>query len=228
MIIAIDGPSGVGKGTVARAVAAALGYPHVDTGVMYRAVAWKALREGVALDDEQAVASVAERTRADASGGRVCVDGEDIAAAIRTPGIDQAAAQVARLPRVRAVLVEQQRRLGASGDVVMEGRDIGTVVFPHAEVKIYLDASPEERARRRSLDPAHAGSHDLATVKTELDARDRSDRTRSVAPLTMAPDARLVDTTGLSIEEVVERVMLIVRRAEGAKGAEGAGGPAAP
>ena len=211
MVIAIDGPSGVGKGTVARAVAAALGYRHVDTGVMYRAVAWKAGREQVPLGDEAAIADVAERTDVEASGTALRVDGEDVSAAIRTPEIDRAAALVARLPRVRAVLVAKQRRLGSAGRVVMEGRDIGTVVFPDAGVKIYLDASPEERARRRSLDPAHAGSHDLATVRTELDARDRSDRTRAVAPLAMAPDAHLIDTTGLTVVEVVDRVMAIVR-----------------
>lgn len=211
MVIAIDGPSGVGKGTVARAVAAALGYRHIDTGVMYRAVAWKARREQVPLDDEAAVAAVAGQTDIEASGTVLRVDGEDVSAAIRTPDIDRAAALVARLPQVRAVLVAQQRRLGSAGHVVMEGRDIGTVVFPDAAVKIYLDAAPEERARRRSLDPAHAGSHDLATVRTELDARDRSDRTRAVAPLVTAPGAHVIDTTGLTIAEVVDRVMAIVR-----------------
>lgn len=211
MVIAIDGPSGVGKGTVARAVAATLGYRHVDTGVMYRAVAWKACRERVPLADEAAVAAVAERTEVLASGTGLLVDGEEVGAAIRTPAIDRAAALVARLPRVREVLVAQQRRIGSAGDVVMEGRDIGTVVFPDAAVKIYLDAAPEERARRRSLDPAHAGSHDLATVRTELDARDQSDRTRAVAPLAIAADAHLVDTTGLTIAEVVDRVLAIVR-----------------
>lgn len=211
MVIAIDGPSGVGKGTVARAVAAALGYRHVDTGVMYRAVAWRACRNSVPLDDEEAVAALASRTVVETLGGLVRVDGEDIAAAIRTPEIDCAAARVARLLRVRQVLVDQQRALGAGGNVVMEGRDIGTVVFPNAEVKIYLDAAPEERARRRSLDPAHAGSHDLETVRNELDARDRSDRTRAVAPLTMPSDAHFVDTTGLTIEEVVTQVLRIVR-----------------
>ncbi len=214
MVIAIDGPSGVGKGTVARAVAAALGFRHIDTGVMYRAVAWKACRQQVGLGDEDAVAALAERTDVQASGTMLRVDGEDVAAAVRTPEIDRAAARVARLPRVREVLVAQQRRLGSEGNVVMEGRDIGTVVFPDAAVKIYLDAAPEERARRRSLDPAHAGSHDLATVRTELDARDRSDRTRAVAPLTMAPGAHVIDTTGLTVQDVVERVMAVIRNQE--------------
>lgn len=211
MVVAIDGPSGVGKGTVARAVAAALGCRHVDTGAMYRAVAWKARREGVPLGDEDALVRLAEATRIEPTAGAVRVDGEEVGAVLRTPEIDRGAARVARLPAVRQVLAAQQRRLGEAGTAVMEGRDIGTVVFPDAAVKIYLDAAPEERARRRSLDPAHTGSNDVATVRTELDARDESDRTRAVAPLAVAPDAHVIDTTGLSIAEVVERVLTIVR-----------------
>src|SRR5206468_4741391 len=156
LVIAIDGPSGAGKGTVARAVAAALGYRHVDSGAMYRAVGWKALHERLPLDDEAAIAALAERTRIDITETSVTIDLADITRAIRTPEIDRAAAAVARLPRVRAVLVERQRQIGAAGAIVMEGRDIGTVVFPHADVKIYLDASPEERARRRANDLAHS------------------------------------------------------------------------
>src|SRR6185295_331231 len=157
LIIAIDGPSGAGKGTVARAIASTLGYRHVDSGAMYRAVGWKALHTGVALEDEAAVTALAVRARVEISSTQVSIDGEDITRAIRTPEIDRAAAAVARLPRVRAVLVERQRQMGATGAIVMEGRDIGTVVFPHADVKLYLDADPEERARRRAADPAHTG-----------------------------------------------------------------------
>jgi cytidylate kinase len=153
LIIAIDGPSGAGKGTVARAVAARLGYRHVDTGAMYRALAWKALHDGLDLADEAAVAAAAERATFDLEQGRVGIDGHDVASAIRTPEMDRAATQVARHPAVRRVLVARQRGYGAAGAVVMEGRDIGTVVFPDADVKIYLDASPEERARRRATDP---------------------------------------------------------------------------
>jgi cytidylate kinase len=158
LIIAIDGPSGAGKGTVARAIAARLGYRHVDSGAMYRAVSWKAIRDKVALDDEAAVAKVADRSRIEVTDAGVTVDGEVVTREIRTPAIDQAAASVARLPRVRAILVARQRALGAGGGVVMEGRDIGTVVFPGADVKIYLDASAQERARRaKARDPAHTG-----------------------------------------------------------------------
>ena len=212
ILLAIDGPSGVGKGTVSRAVARALGYRHIDTGAMYRAVAWKARREGLALDDEMAVAALAARVPLDVGQGIVVADGVDITADIRTADMDRAAASVARLPRVRAILVERQRALGGGGGVVMEGRDIGTVVFPDADVKIYLDASPEERARRRAADPAHAGSgQPLADVATALAARDKSDATRAASPLTIAPDAVLIDTTGVPIEEVVGRVLELVK-----------------
>jgi CMP/dCMP kinase len=212
LIIAIDGPSGAGKGTLARAVARALSYRHVDTGAMYRAVGWKALREGVALDDESAVAALADRATLDINEDRVVIDDHDVTRAIRTPEIDRAATAVARLPRVREILVTRQRSLGRGGGVVMEGRDIGTVVFPDADVKVYLDASAEERARRRASDPAHTGGPGtLVGVQHDLQARDRSDSTRAVAPLAVADDAIYVDTTGLAIDDVVERVMEIVR-----------------
>lgn len=211
MIIAIDGPSGAGKGTVARSVARALGYRHVDTGAMYRSVAWAGLHRQVPLDDEEAVAALAARAKIEVSEERVAIDGVDVTRAIRTPEIDRAAAQVARLPRVRAILLEQQRALGASGRIVMEGRDIGTTVFPGADVKIYLDADPAERARRRANDPAHQGSGAaISTVASALEQRDASDRTRTASPLTMAPDAVLIDTTHLTIPEVVQRVLEIV------------------
>jgi cytidylate kinase len=215
LIIAIDGPSGAGKGTIARAVASRLGYRHVDTGAMYRALAWKGLRESIDLADEAAVAALAQRVAFDVGDGRVGVDGEDVARAIRTPEIDLAASIVARQPRVREALIARQRALGAQGGVVMEGRDIGTVVFPRAQVKIYLDASPEERARRRATDPAHAsgtGAAAIPEVAVALAERDRLDRTRTASPLTIAEDAVVIDTTALSIEDAVERVMEEIRR----------------
>jgi CMP/dCMP kinase len=211
LVISIDGPSGAGKGTVARAVASELGYRHIDSGAMYRAVAWKALQSGIALDDEDSLTGLAERSRIDFGGASVSIDGEDISRSIRTPEIDRAAAAVARLPRVREVLVAQQRELGAGGGIVMEGRDIGTVVFPRADVKIYLDASAEERARRRALDPAHSRAASVAEVESALIERDRSDRTRDVSPLYVASDAVLVDTTDQPVPAVVREVLDVVQ-----------------
>jgi cytidylate kinase len=216
LIIAIDGPSGAGKGTVARAVAGELGYRHVDSGAMYRAVGWKALRDAVPLDNEAEVAALAERSRIEVSDARVAIDGADVTRAIRTPEIDRAATAVARLPRVRAILVDRQRQMGSGGRIVMEGRDIGTVVFPNAEVKVYLDASPEERARRRAVDPAHTGGpaavSDVATLLTQ---RDEIDRTRKASPLYAAADAVIVDTTGKNIDEVVKEVLEVIAMKQG-------------
>ena len=211
-VIAIDGPSGVGKGTVARAVAAALGFRHVDTGAMYRAVAWRAGQLGVDLDDEAAVLGVAKSAVLEVDGSRVVIDGTDVSAAIRTPEVDRATTRVARLPGVREELVARQRALADRGPVVMEGRDIGTVVFPAAAVKIYLDASPEERARRRAHDPAHsaAQTQDLAHIAEAMQRRDENDRTRQASPLCIAADATVVDTTAIPAGQVVAQVLAIV------------------
>ncbi len=212
-LIAIDGPSGAGKGTVARAVAVALGFRHVDTGAMYRAVAWRASQLGIDLDNEDAVLQLARAAVLDVDGSTVVIDGTDVSVAIRTPEIDRATTRVARLPRVRAELVARQRALADTGPLVMEGRDIGTVVFPDADVKIYLDASPEERARRRATDPAHtaAQTQALADIAQAMQRRDENDRTRQASPLSVATDAIVIDTTGMAIAQVVDRVLVIVR-----------------
>jgi cytidylate kinase len=180
---------------------------------MYRAVGWKALEQRVPLDDERAVARIAEQSRIEVVTGVVRIDNIDVTRAIRTPEIDRAAAAVARLPLVRRELVIRQRGMGADGGIVMEGRDIGTVVFPAADVKIYLDASPEERARRRALDPAHTGGPTaVADVATALTARDQLDRTRAASPLYAAPDAIVIDTTGKPVGQVVDEVLRVVEK----------------
>ncbi len=189
---------------------------HSATGTSIRAPCiepsgWKAAHEGIPLDDEAAVSELARRANLVVEGGVVSIDGHDVTRAIRTPEIDKAATAVARLPKVREALVARQRTLGAEGGVVMEGRDIGTVVFPNADVKIYLDASAEERARRRATDVAHSGSQaGQAAVAAAIQARDTADTTRSVSPLSIAPDAVHMDTTGMPIDQVVSRVMELV------------------
>lgn len=213
LVIAIDGPSGAGKGTVAATLAASLGYRHIDTGAMYRAVGWKANVERVALDDEGAVADLADRARIVVEGGVVSIDGHDVTRAIRTSEIDKVAAAVARLPRVREIMVARQRTLGARGRIVMEGRDIGSVVFPAADVKIYLDASADERARRRAGDSAHTGGQaGQEAVAASIAARDEADTTRGASPLTLAEDAVYIDTTDMPINQVVGTVMQLVRQ----------------
>jgi len=223
MIIAIDGPSGVGKGTVARAVASALGMRHVDTGAMYRAVAWRAEQLGLSLDDEDQIARLAAAATIEIDGSDIRIDGADASHAIRTPEIDRATTRVARLSRVREALVARQRALAEPDGVVMEGRDIGTAVFPDADVKIYLDASPEERARRRAHDPSHTSSQTqaLADIAQAMQRRDDNDRTRQASPLSVAQDAITIDTTSLEIRQVVERVLVIVSAKQETAGRDG-------
>jgi cytidylate kinase len=221
LIIAIDGPVGSGKSTLARRVAALLGYVYIDTGAMYRSVALKAQRRGVPLDDGDKLAALAAKTRIDlkqvdgAAGGaqQVLLDGEDVTALIRTPEVAQAASKVAMQPGVRKVLVAEQRRAGEKGGVVMEGRDIGTVVFPDAQLKIFLTASPEVRAERRWLDHQQKGdSIDLAHTLEEVLQRDRRDRERSTSPLVRAKDAVVIDSTAMDAEEVARLVVLLAKK----------------
>ena len=212
VVIAIGGPSGAGKGTVARRLASVFKCQHIDTGAMYRAVAWRAMQDGYSFDDEVALADIARNACFDFGEAKVAMDGYDVTELIRTPEIDAAAAKVARLSKVRAALVTRQRALAEGGRVVMEGRDIGTSVFPGANVKIYLDASPEERAERRAQDPAHKRPTNVCVeeVASALKARDHLDRTRAESPLKQAQDAVFVDTTGVPLDQVVRQVVEIV------------------
>ena len=202
MVIAVDGPAGAGKSTVARAVAAALGYTYLDSGAMYRCVGLASLRRAA---PPKTLASFLHIELGD----RVLLDGEDVTEAIRTPEVSEAASQAAAIPEVREAMVEKQRALMATGDWVAEGRDIGTVVAPDAGVKVFLTASPEERARRR----ADELSADHATVLAEQAIRDERDTTREHSPLEPAPGAVVLDTTGLSIDEVVARIADLARAA---------------
>ena len=208
-VVAIDGPAGAGKSTVARAVARALGFTYLDSGAMYRSVALAAAQRGVPA--AQAASSARIEFDADGSGEarRVLLDGSDVTAAIRTPEISEAASRAAADPDVRRALVEQQRTLLARGDWVAEGRDIGEVVAPGADLKLFLTADPQERARRRA---AELGA-DADAVLAEQAIRDERDREREHSPLRPAPGAVVLDTTGLTVEQVVERIVELVRQA---------------
>ncbi len=219
MIIAIDGPAASGKSTVARAVARRLGFRYLDTGAMYRAIASEAVRLGLSLEDAGAMAALAETTPVSFSYSAddpipcaVLVCGTDVTAAIRTPMVDAAVSLVARIPGVRSALVPLQRRFATGSDTVVEGRDIGTVVFPDAAVKVYLTATPEERARRRFGDREAAGHEaEIAAVADDIAQRDLIDSTRAASPLATADDAHVIDTTGLSVEDVVDQIEVLAR-----------------
>jgi CMP/dCMP kinase len=216
LIIAIDGPVGSGKSTVARRVAELLGYTHLDSGAMYRAVGLKALRGGVPLDSPERLAALAEKARIDLvpREGKLLVllDGEDVTEAIRAPEVSHAASVVAVVPGVRHPMVAEQRRAGEQGGVVMEGRDIGSVVFPHADLKIFLDASPEVRAGRRQSELEEKGEPmEFEKVLAEVHLRDRRDREREMSPLVRADDAVLVDNTAMDAEETARVIVLLAK-----------------
>lgn len=207
IVVAIDGPAGAGKSTVARQVAERMGFLYIDTGAMYRAVALWAQRHGTPVDDHLQLTELARAAEIELSPDRVLLNGEDVTRAIRTPEIASAASQVSAVPGVRRALVEKQRALGARLSVVMEGRDIATNVFPDAQVKIFLDASAEVRASRRVQEQGG----ELAVVIREIQDRDHRDRTRSEAPLLQAPDAEYLDTSHLQPDEVVEAILRLIR-----------------
>lgn len=216
LVIAIDGPVGSGKSTAARRVAQLLDYTYIDTGAMYRAVAVKALRAKIAMDAKDALVALARETRIDLrskdGSQRVFLDGEDVTAAIRTPEVSQAASKVALIEGVRHVLVAEQRRAGANGGVVMEGRDIGSVVFPDADLKIFLTASDEVRARRRWLEHQQKGDAiDLRRTLEEVRERDQRDAEREHSPLIRAEGAVFIDSTAMEPEEVARLIAMLAR-----------------
>ena len=220
MIVAIDGPSGAGKSTVAKAVAKELGFSCLDTGAMYRAIAWQALQNGVSLDDEAALGEIARtyeiafgHVEGDPVPKRVFIGDAEVTDAIRTAEIDRAVSPTSAEPSVRAALLDQQRRIGNAGDYVVEGRDIGTVVFPDAAVKVFLTASDEERAHRRVRQNVDRGigSIDYEEVLADLRRRDAADSSRATAPLRAAEDAVQIDSTSHYIEEVIDQICALAR-----------------
>ena len=216
MIITLDGPAGAGKSSAARALAARLGWCYIDTGAMYRAVALVALERGVPLEDGGRLAALAERLAIEFRDGRVLADGRDVSAEIRTERVTRATRSVADAPPVREAMKRLQRRMAEGLDVVTEGRDQGTEVFPHADVKVFVTASPEERARRRYREEVARGSGlSLADVLAAQAVRDDGDRSRAVGAMRAAADAVILETDGLAPEEVVERLVTLVEARRG-------------
>lgn len=214
LVVAIDGPSGAGKSTAGRALAERLGYIFIDTGAMYRALALKAARSGIDPADAAALGRLAQQVRIelDEGGRRVLLDGEDVTAALRTGEVAALASRVSQQPAVRREMVARQREMGEAGGVVLDGRDIGTAVFPDADVKLYLDAAPRSRATRRQSELQAAGlSADLDAIEGEIRDRDHADMTRADSPLTRAKGAIHLDTTDLTPQQVIDRMLAIVR-----------------
>jgi len=217
MIIAIDGPAGSGKSTVAKIVAKKLNFRYIDTGSMYRSIAWKSLQKNTALEDKEAVAEIALKTKIElvySEGGQlVFVDDKNITDQLKMEVVSRGAAIVAAQPIIREIMTAKQRQLGGAGKVVMDGRDIGTVVFPQADKKFFLDADPKERGRRRFIElkeKNQVSDTDLSIIIEQVIQRDNEDRNRKIAPLKKAKDAILIDTTKLSIDQVVKKIITTI------------------
>ena len=215
IVVAIDGPAGAGKSTIAKLAAEKLGYAYIDTGSMYRSVAWKFLQTGKPFD-EDFISGLSKTMLIDfkpeAKINRVFVDGTEVTDAIRTPEVTAIVSRVAAIGAVREAMVDQQRRMGEAGGVLMDGRDIGTVVFPNAQLKIFLTASVEERARRRYAEMVAKGQQvDLQQLQADIAERDKQDSERAISPLRQAEDALLLDTSDMGISEVTERILQLVQ-----------------
>ncbi|WP_456000370.1 (d)CMP kinase [Phascolarctobacterium succinatutens] len=215
IVVAIDGPAGAGKSTIAKLAAEKLGYAYIDTGAMYRSVAWKFLQTGKAFD-EDFISGLSKTMLIDfkpeANINRVFVDGTEVTDAIRTPEVTAIVSRVAAIGAVREAMVDQQRRMGEAGGVLMDGRDIGTVVFPNAQLKIFLTASVEERARRRYAEMVAKGQQvDLQQLQADIAERDKQDSERAISPLRQAEDALLLDTSDMGISEVTDRILQLVQ-----------------
>lgn len=215
IVVAIDGPAGAGKSTIAKLAAEKLGYAYIDTGAMYRSVAWKFLQTGAAFDDafiSDLACTMVIDFKPEAKINRVFVDGTEVTDAIRTPEVTAIVSRVAAIGAVREAMVEQQRRMGTVGGVLMDGRDIGTVVFPNAQLKIFLTASVEERARRRYKEMLQKGQQvELAQLAADIAARDKADSERAIGPLRQAENAILLDTSDMGISEVTEKILALVQ-----------------